>query len=404
MTLKEILERKLAIKNSIQARGAEITSEEIEKFNKELDELEAQERSIKAKQDLEARMAGLNIPTEVVASTQERNQEQPNALAVRGKAYKARDGREVSLRSSTVNGTTSTGVLIPKHLDNNITAFPWNEVSSIVDLVTVISLPNGNEYTKAFQISTGEADYTLEPTKTGDSKADKDGVYNEVTTGFDSVSIKRNKITALTYESEESMLMPEADYATLIEGNVALSMKKKIAKEIVLGDGTGVHFVGMAPADSANMNTNTYKDVEKGIDENTVIDTLIEYGGEEDIEGRQAYLMNKLTLKEFARVRGSDKKPVYSITFDGNTAMIDGVRVVFTKHLKPFSQASSGDIWALYGDFSKYYMLDFGGDAIETSREFKFDQGITTVRGRVYAGGNIGAYKAITRLKKPATV
>lgn len=405
MTLKEIMERRAAIKADVAARGASLTAEEIDAYEKELSDLEKEETTINKRAALTKKLNAGVVETTVVEdkNPSERKSEDKSAIATRGKEYKQRNGREIALRAAGVENTSSESVLIPSHIDPNIEAFPWNEVSSVLDLVTVISLPNGNEYTKVFQTSTGEGDYTLEPTKTGDEK-DKDGVYNLVSTGFDKVTIKRNKITALVYESEELLDLPDLDYATLIERNVSLSMRKKIAKEIILGDGTGNHFVGIAAKDASNLNANTYSTVEKGIDENTVLDTIIEFGGEEDIEGRQAFVMNKLTLKEFTRVRGSDKKAVYTVTFSGNTALIDGTRVVFTRHLKPYSTASSGDIWAIYGDLSKYYLLNFGGEVVETSREFKFDQGITTVRGKVYGGGNIAGYKAITRLTKPATV
>ena len=407
MTLKEIIARRAAIKAEVAARSATLTSEEIDAYEAELSSLDKEEETISKRAALTKRLNAGVVETEVVEEdnpTKERKAEDKSAIATRGKEYKQRNGREISLRAAAgVENTSSESVLIPSHIDPNIEAFPWNEVSSVLDLVTIISLPNGNEYTKVFQTSTGEADYTLEPTKTGD-EADKDGVYNLVSTGFDKVTIKRNKITALVYESEELLDLPDLDYATLIERNVSLSMRKKIAKEIILGDGTGNHFVGIAAKDATNLNPNTYKDVPTAIDENTVLDTIIDFGGEEDIEGRQAFVMNKLSLKEFTRVRGSDKKQVYTVTFSGNTALIDGTRVVFTRNLKPYSMAATGEIWAVYGDLSKYFVLNFGGEVIESSREFKFDQGITTVRGKVYGGGNIAGYKAITRLTKPSVV
>ena len=397
MTLEEILKRRAELKENFVKRSADLTSEEIENINKELDSLDAEEKKIRAKQELDKRMGALEVKTKTISEPEKRASVVKNDLAKRGSAYKLKDKRQIEIRSS-VEGTSQNGVLIPTHMDNVVTPLPWNEVSSIVDLVDTIYLPNGDEYTKAFQISTDEGAYTLEPTKTG--TASDDGKYHEVDTDFDKVTIKRNKITALTYESEEMELLPDADYASLIESNVALSLKKKLAKEIILGDGTGNHFLGLASTNTANMNSNTYTDASYDLDENLLTDLMVDYGGSEDVEGKQVLIMNKQSIKNLARVRGSDKKPVYNITVTGNTFTIDGYRGVFTSHLKPYSTAQAGEIWLIYGNLSDYKLLNFGGEVIETSKEFKFDQGITAVRGKVFAGGGMAGYKAFLRVTK----
>lgn len=403
-TLQEILARRAELLNDVTKRSQELSLEEITSINKELDELEKQEKEIRAKQALDERMKNMSIPTNTVERKDEQVSTNPEVskrqeLAKRGAMYKARLGTEIALRSS-VEGSTQDGVLIPSHLSDAVQPYPWNEVSTVLDLVNVISLPNGNEYTETFQTETGEGNYTLEPTKTG--TASDDGIYTEVDTKFDQVVIKRNKITALTYMSEELSILPEADYATLVERNVSLALKKKLAKEVILGDGTGNHFVGMASKESSNMNANTYEDKEYAIDENTLFDMLVDFGGAEDVESTQVLLLNKQTLKDFKKVRGTDKRPVYDISITGNTFTIDGYRGVFSSHIKPYSTATGGDIWAIYADLSKYDLLNFGGEVIETSREFKFNQGITAVRGKVYAGGGLAGYKAFLRATKKA--
>lgn len=404
MTLQEIMARKAELKNEVAKRSDELTLEEINNITNELDSLDKQEKEIRAKQDLDAKMKAMVIETKPVerknaVETLTPEQTAKQELAKRGALYKARLGTETQIRS-TVSGSTAQGVLIPSHLATEVKPYPWNEVSSVLDLVNVISLPNGNEYTETFQISTGEGNYTLEPTKTGTNS--DDGVYNEVETKFDQVTIKRNKITALTYLSEELSILPDADYAALVEANVSLSLKKKLAKEVILGDGTGNHFVGIACKESSNMNANTYTDKDYEINENTLFDMLIDFGGDEDVESADVLMINKQTLKEFKKVRGTDKRPVYEITVNGNTFTIDGYRGIFSSHIKSFSEASSGEIWAVYGDLSKYDLLNFGGESIETSREFKFNQGITAVRGKVYSGGGLAGYKAFLRATKKA--
>lgn len=399
MTLEQILKRKAELREQVASRSAELSMEEIDKINKELDELEAAEKEARAKKALDARMAGMQVPTTSVATAQVA----ANAKALRGAKYKLRDGKPIQLRDgegTPVEGTDQNGVLIPSHLDPTVDALPWSEVNSVVDVVRKLPLINGSEYTKAFQIEGDEGDYTLEPTTTGEVK---DGVYHEVGVAFDKVTIKRNKITAITYESEELELLPDADYASIVESNVSTALKKKLSKEIILGNGVGNHFVGLAaPSSTTGLNANTYDDVAYTLDENILINLLVDYGGAEDIEGKQLLLMNKQTIKDFAKIRDTNERPVFNISITGNTFTIDGYRGIFTSHLKPYSTAEEGDIFLIYGNFNNYYLLDFGGDVIETSKEFKFDQGITAVRGKVFAGGNMAAYKAFIRATKPA--
>lgn len=396
MKLEEILKRRAELKEKVASRSAELTLEEMNAITKELDELDEQEKKIRAKMELDKRMASGTIPQVNVGGNP--NEKAVEARSARGARYKVKDGKAVELRS-TVEGTAQNGVLIPSHLDPVVAPLPWNEVSSILDVVDIINLPNGNEYSKAFQIASDIGDYTLEPTVTG-TGAD-DGKYHEVDAQFDKVTIKRNKITAITYESEELEALPDADYAGIIERNVSLSLRKKLVREIILGNGQGSHFLGLGA--TSGLNTNTYTDKSATLDEHTLLDVMVDFGGSEDIEGKQVLLMNKQTIKDFARVRGTDKKPVYNITVTGNTFTIDGYRGIFTSHIKPYSLATSGEIWLIYGNLSDYKVLNFGGEVIETSKEFKFDQGITAVRGKVWSGGGLAGYKAVIRLTKPAS-
>lgn len=402
MTLEQILARKAELREQVATRSAEMSVEEIDTINKELDELEKAEKQARAKKALDARMAGMQVQT----TTAENASVAKNSTALRGAQYKLKNGKAISLRDDPtsdieVEGTAQDGILIPSHLDPTVDALPWNEVNSVVDVVRKIPLRNGSEYSKAFQVSSDEGEYTLEPTTTGEVK---DGVYHKVDAGFDKVTIKRNKITAITYESEELELLPDADYATIVESNVKLALRKKLAKEIILGNGVDNHFVGIAaPSSTTGLNANTYDDKEYTIDENILVNLLVDFGGAEDVEGKQLLLMNKQTIKDFAKVRDVNERPVFNITITGNTFTIDGYRGIFTSHLKPYATADEGDIFLVYGNFDAYYMLDFGGDVIETSKEFKFDQGITAIRGRVYSGGNLAAYKAFLRATKPAT-
>lgn len=313
----------------------------------------------------------------------------------RAKARKAE--KEKRALAWKVKGRTvvlDSTVLIPKKQSNTLTGYPFNQVSSILDAVNYLDIINGETYEEPFITETGMADYTEQPSKSGTG-----GEYHEVGLGWDTVSVKKTKITAYSEITKELEKTPIANYADAVEANITTSLRKKLAREIVVGDGAEGHFVGIM---SDKVKANTVSDYNLGaINENTLDELILNYGGEEDIESTMAILLNKLTLLEFSRVRGSDKRKVYNINYANNT--IDGIRFFTTSNVKSFDSASTGDAVLAYGDFNKYRVAVFSGIETARSEHYKFRQAITAFRGDVFMGGNIMAYKAFIRVFKAAS-
>ena len=146
----------------------------------------------------------------------------------------------------------------------------------------------------------------------------------------------------------------------------------------------------------------TVADYELGvINENTLDELILNYGGEEDIESTMAVLLNKQTLLAFSRVRGTDKRKVYNINYAAGT--IDGIKFYTSSSVKGFDAAATGDAVLAYGDFNKYRVAVFSNIETARSTDYKFRQGITAFRGDVFMGGNIIAYKAFIRVFKAAS-
>ena len=285
-------------------------------------------------------------------------------------------------------------ILIPKPQSTNLAGFPFNQVSSILDAVNYLPIPNGETYDEPYITETGMADYTSQPSKEGTG-----GEYHEVGLKWDQVQVKKTKITAYSEITKELEKTPAANYAGAVEGNITVSLKKKLAKEIVDGDGAEGHFVGIM---SSAVKANTVEDFELGgINENTLDELILNYGGEEDIESKMSLLLNKLTLLAFSRVRGSDKRKVYTINYENGT--IDGIKFFTSGYVKSFDAASTGDAVMAYGDFNKYRVAVFSDIDTARSEHYKFRQGITAFRGDVFMGGNIMAYKAFSRVFKAAS-
>ena len=287
-----------------------------------------------------------------------------------------------------------SSVIIPEHKSSNLQGFPFNQVSNILDAVNYLELPNGETYEEPFIVETGMADYTSQPNADGTG-----GEYHNVEVRWDQVQVKKTKITAYSEITKELEKTPAANYAVAVEGNITVSLKKKLAKEIVNGDGAEGHFVGIM---SDAVKANTVVDFELGvINENTLDELILNYGGEEDIESKMALLLNKLTLLAFSRVRGSDKRKVYTINYENGT--IDGIKFFTSGWVKDFDTASAGDAVVAYGDFDKYRVAVFSDIDTARSEHYKFRQGITAFRGDVFMGGNIMAYHAFSRVFKGAS-
>ena len=287
-----------------------------------------------------------------------------------------------------------SSVLIPEHKSTTLQGFPFNQVSSILDVVSYLNLPNGETYEEPYVIETGMGDYTSQPSEDGTG-----GEYHNVDIVWDNVKVKKTKITAYSEITKELEKTPAAGYAAAVEGNITVSLKKKLAKEIVDGDGAEGHFTGIM---SSAVKANTVKDFNLGvINENTLDELILNYGGDEDIESRMGLLLNKLTLLAFSRVRGSDKRKVYTINYENGT--IDGIKFYTSSRVKSFDKANTGEAVLAYGDFNKYRVAVFSGIETARSEHYKFRQGITAFRGDVFMGGNVMAYHAFSRVFKAAS-
>lgn len=328
-------------------------------------------------------------------------QRQKGSKAEQAKQARAKRGEELKQGRTVVLDAT---VLTPKKQSSELTPFPFNQVSSIIDAVRYTDVINGETYESPYIVSNGEGAYTAQPSASGN-----DGKYHETNPTWDKATITKTKITAYGEITKELERTPVANYAGAVEQNITISLRKKLAKEIVMGDGETGHFVGIF---SSKLNEkNTVRDYKLGaINENTLDEIVLNYGGDEDVESVMSLLLNKLTLLEFSRVRGSDKRKVYTINYEAGT--IDGIKYFTSSAVKSFSAATAGvegtdngrgGAFLAYGDFNQYEVAVFSNIETAKSTDYKFAQGITCYRGDVYMGGNVVGYAAFMRVYKGAS-
>lgn len=399
MNLKQRLAEVTNELKQLRASVETAPADQLDKLEKDISEREAEkaslERRIKMIGDVTEQPAEPADPAQArsMVTLGASGQTAEQRTAEQAKQQRAKMGEDWRVQERTV--VLDSSVIIPKKQSTTLTGFPFNQVSSILDVVNYLEVINGETYEEPYVVDTGTGDYTSQASANGTG-----GEYHEVGIQWDNVQVTKTKITAYSEVTKELEKTPVANYADAVEANITVSLKKKLAREIIAGDGATGHFVGLM---SNAVKANTVVDFNLGtINENTLDELILNYGGDEDIESKMALVLNKLTLLAFSRVRGTaDKRKVYTINYENGT--IDGIKFFTTSSIKDFDTASTGDAVIAYGDLNKYRVAVFSGIETARSEHYKFRQGITAFRGDVFMGGNIMGYKAFSRVFKAAS-
>ncbi|HOF43202.1 MAG TPA: phage major capsid protein [Bacilli bacterium] len=369
-------------KNEIKVRlneikglaGVEATLEVLEDLEKEIDELKEEEETIDRKLAIQ-RKAVIN-PIQVERTDQVNKEE----LEKRGKA----------LKEARVIQVSSEEILLPEHTAPNIAAYPFAQVSSLVDRVKVVNLTGGETYKKSFIKGNGIAGLTGE----GES-------YSETEPEFGYLTITKVKVTAYTEITEELEKLPSLPYQAEVIKNINIALKKKISEQILRGPGTSNTFTGifsdqavaLADADPLEIST---------ITDQTLDDIIFAYGGDEEIEGGAYLILNKNDLRAFAGLRTPEGRKVHTIDYVNST--IDGIPYIINSYCKALTdtKTNDGDYVMAYGGLHNYEVPIFSPVEIGKSTDYKFKDGIISYKASVFTGGNVVGYNGFLRIKKKA--
>lgn len=367
--LKEIQARLAELDNEENIENAKI--EQLEEMKKEAEELVNERASIEA-----------NLKQELRKQFEKGEKQTMNETKTKENEILETRGRDLLEKRAITLGSLD---LIAKHHEDEKIQDPFNEVSEIVDLVGKVNLQGGESYKKGYVKNYGEAGETAEG-------AD----YNETEPKFDYVDITKVKLTAYAEITEELKKLSLADYQAQVVKNLTVALKKKLNNEILFGVGGSGHITGIF--------TNKAKAIEaknditiKAVDENTLDDIVLSYGSTEEYTPA-TLILSKKTLKDFAKVRGTDKKRVYAIDYKNKT--IDGVPYYITSGLKGVSEAKKDDYVLGYGSLTNYELTSFAPVEITQSDDFKFRSGQTAYRASGFFGGNVVAFNGFVRVKK----
>lgn len=285
---------------------------------------------------------------------------------------------------------TLTGALDVMHVEHKKETLneTFNQVSSIVDQVRFQYLPGGETYFEPYIKSYGTAGVTAEGVEY--TASDPVWAYTE---------IKKVKLTILTEISEEFEKLGYAAYMQAVKRNLSIAIRKKLAREIVLGTGASGQFSGILGATQPHLEAS--KDLSVvAIDENTLDNIVLSYGGDEDVADGTLFL-SKGDLKAFALVKSTTtKKSAYEINYKQRT--INGVPYCITSAVTVLSSVATGAYGMFYGSPQAYVVAQFADVELKRSDDFKFSTGIVSFRASGFFGGNVAMWNGFIRIKKAA--
>lgn len=389
MTVKEMKARLRAI-NAEAAKIKEGDKEALDKLLLEAEDLSAKIEEAESRARLQRMAVGAADPTGEPKPGENGNDPEDSATK-RGKALMV--GNKVSRKFAPKNAISSTSTVLTQHTASDVKP-TFNEVSSLVDRVKVVSLPGGESYKRGFVKGYGTGGHTAEG-------AD----YNTAEPTFGYAEMTKTKITAYCEEPEEIAKLAPADYDGVISGSTEIAVRKFLSKQILIGQGGAGKLYGIFynPKDSNDDIIDRNTDISiPAIDKNTLDEIIYAYGGDEDVEDIATLILNKMDLKAFATLRLEDGKKAYTVVNHGNTGTIDGVPYIINSACNAVSNSATtaGSYCMAYGPLSNYELPVFSDMDIQRSTEFKFKQGQIAHRADIFAGGNVAAYNGFLRVKK----
>lgn len=368
LRLKEIKDRLEEIRD---LTDSETDVSKLEALDKEVDELINERKAIEKKLSMRGKF-------DVHDVIETKSNEATADLEARGQALK--EGRTVTV--------TADGVLLPQHVDENISPYPFREVSTLVDQVHTVNLKGGETYKKSFVKSHGTGGLT------GEGEA-----YTTAEPTFGYLTISKVKVTAYAEITEELEKLPAANYQAEVLNGVNIALRKKISEQILRGAGSTNTFKGIFSANCEALADSTDLEI-SAIDANTLDEIVYAYGGDEEVEGGCVLILNKNDLRAFAGLRTAEGRKVHTVDYKAKT--IDGIPFIISSHCKAItaSATQAGEYGMAYGPLANYEVPVFSGVEIAKSTDYKFKDGIICYKASVFTGGNVVGYKGFLRVKK----
>ena len=391
--MKDFLEKLISGKEerAEQLKESIKTAESADEVRSLGDELNAVQTEIRDAQEKLAELEkkeekrGFN-PMATFGATTVKNEEtekRAKALVETGKmSIAAKETRSILLDTGAIAKPTQVGGINDAQ----------NVVSTIVDQVKVVDCTGMGAYNEAYQKSIQDAEIGAD----GVAPAGSDPVFRYA-------AIKPVTVKTLTYVSNQIKKQTPLQYEEKIKAGAMSALRAKIGKMIATGNGTTEIFGIINAVNTEEVPEAIYEtlNVESAvIDEKTLRNIVMAYGGDENIGANATLYLNKKDLIAFGDVRGTnEKQAVYEITPDGsnpNTGIIKdgGLSVPYCinsacKALTGSTKGSAPIKTMMYGDSMNYELGLFGDYEVVADESYKFAEGLITVKGEVMVGGNL---------------
>lgn len=266
----------------------------------------------------------------------------------------------------------------------------FNGVSSIVDQVNAVDAEGMGAYLVPYEVSDAEA-----------AETEEGGEYNESDPEFDFVEVSPTTITVISYISKQVKKQTPVKYEEKVKSSALKALRKK-ASSMIVNAVKASTLAAIKEVDTAK------------IDEKTLRNLALAYGGDENVAGNAVLYLNKTDLVAFGDVRGSnEKKAVYEIipdTSNPNTGIIkDGglsVKYCINKNCAAISTATRGAEaikTMMYGNPLNVDLALFSDYEVKVSEDFKINKGLLTIVGDAEVGAALTVKDGFVVLTLKAT-
>lgn len=390
--LKEIEERLAEIKGIVDS---DENVENIDALNTEADQLLAERNkileNIQNYQQLRQKIADGSIGTSVNigGNTDAENFEE--------RAKKFALTKRTSIATTQLRAAlVSSGKLATPTAVSGINDTIGAKHSSIIDLVKIVDC-GGMGSNKVAYID-ADADAAAEQTEGSAATA------KETTFGY--VEITPKTLATYAQISEQAKNQTPLQYEAKVQEQALISLRKAAVKLVI----SKLKTSALNKAVDASVSS-----AKKGIlDENTLTDFLLEYGGDESVVGEAVLFLNKKDLRAIGKIRGTqDKKKVYEIVPDGSNPNVgiikDGglaIKYCICSELAACvdtAQGSAAIPTMFYGNPQCLELDLFTDYQVKVSEEFAFTSLMDTILGSVSLGADVVAKNGFVSLTIPAS-
>lgn len=349
-------------RTEIGAEIAEATEERLAELEAEVTALETEEKEIRAKQELLVKVTTKeDKPVEGRQNTVTAEE--------RAKNFAETNKMQVEARSLLFSGGT---IATPQGAQEEINSMQGPRYSSIVDLMSFEDATGMGAYVVPYVSAEGEAYDSTE----GSANSTESGAT------FGKVTLTPAEISTLAYISKQIAKTTPTKYEEKTKEVSKNALRRKLSAKAV----NAVYSSSLIATKEVAKNTTSGV----AITESTLRDIVFAYDGDEGVDGSAVLFLNKTDLTAFGKVRGTnEKKAVYEITPNAgnpNTGVIkDGGTIVnycINSNVTAFDGCRSASTKTMmYGNPKNILCAMWGDVEIETSKDYKFAEGLLSVRG-----------------------